>query len=72
MTSGFIKAKCEKCKNEQMIFERPAMEVRCLVCGEVLSKPSGGKGIIKAPETVQKVQKRPATPRIEAAKEQMI
>lgn len=68
MASGFIKAKCGKCKNEQMIFERPAMEVRCLVCGEVLSKPSGGKGIIKVPKTEQKVQKRPATPKAEAAK----
>ena len=48
MTSGFIKVKCEKCKNEQVIFEKPATEVKCLVCGEVLAKPSGGKAIILA------------------------
>ena len=43
MTSGFIKAKCGKCKNEQHIFERPSMEVKCLVCGETIVRPTGGK-----------------------------
>ncbi len=46
MASKFIKVKCVKCNNEQVIFEKPATVVKCLVCGEVLSKPSGGKGII--------------------------
>ncbi|MBM3303899.1 MAG: 30S ribosomal protein S27e [Candidatus Aenigmarchaeota archaeon] len=59
MTTGFVKAKCAKCKNEQMIFGRPSTEVRCLVCGETLAKPSGGKGIMAAPkaEKVEKVEK---------------
>ena len=48
MASDFIKVKCEKCKNEQIIFERPAMEVKCLVCGNVLAESTGGKARIKA------------------------
>ena len=44
--SRFLKVKCEKCKNEQTIFSKPASEVKCLVCGEVLAKPKGGKGEI--------------------------
>ena len=44
MARGFLKVKCEKCKNEQVIYERPATRVTCLVCGEVLAEPRGGKG----------------------------
>jgi small subunit ribosomal protein S27e len=43
MTSKFVKVKCEKCKNEQMVFVRAASRVKCLVCGEVLAEPTGGK-----------------------------
>jgi len=43
MTTKFVKVKCEKCKNEQMIFEKAASKVKCLVCGEVLAEPTGGK-----------------------------
>ena len=42
MTSFFLKVKCKKCKNEQVIFGNPASDVKCLVCGEVLAKPTGG------------------------------
>jgi small subunit ribosomal protein S27e len=48
MTTGFIKAKCVKCNNEQMIFAKASTEVKCLACGEILSKPSGGKCIMAA------------------------
>lgn len=47
MVSKFLKVKCKKCKNEQVIFEKPAMVVKCLKCGEVLAEPRGGKGRIK-------------------------
>ena len=50
MTTGFIKVNCAKCKNEQMIFGKASTEVKCLVCGEMLSKPSGGKGIVTMPK----------------------
>ena len=38
----FVKVRC-KCKNEQIIFGKAATEVKCLVCGETLAKPTGGK-----------------------------
>ena len=38
----FIKVRC-KCKNEQIIFGKVATEIHCLVCGELLAKPTGGK-----------------------------
>lgn len=44
--SKFIKVKCKKCNNEQVIFSRATSEVKCLVCGEVLAKPTGGKAKI--------------------------
>lgn len=40
----FLILKCEKCKNEQMVFSRPSSDVKCLVCGELLSKSAGGLG----------------------------
>ncbi len=42
MASRFIKVRCKKCKNEQIIFERAASKVVCLVCGQVLAEPTGG------------------------------
>ncbi len=46
--SKFVKVKCKKCNNEQVIFSRAATEVKCLVCGELLAKPTGGKSDILA------------------------
>jgi small subunit ribosomal protein S27e len=46
-TSRFIKVLCKKCKNEQIVFDKPSTVVRCLKCNEVLMVPTGGKGEIK-------------------------
>ena len=46
--SKFIKVRCPKCKNEQITFGKSSVEVKCLVCGKVLSEPTGGKSRIKA------------------------
>ncbi len=46
--SRFIKLRCPKCKNEQIIFGKPATKIKCLVCDKVLAEPTGGKGKIKA------------------------
>ncbi|MDP8012539.1 MAG: 30S ribosomal protein S27e [Nanoarchaeota archaeon] len=46
--SKFVKVRCKKCKNEQVIFRMASTEVKCLVCGEVLAKPTGGKAEILA------------------------
>mgnify|MGYP001569451808 CR=1 FL=1 len=46
--SRFIKIRCTKCKNEQIVFGKAATKVKCLVCGKTLLEPTGGKGKIKA------------------------
>ncbi len=43
MHGKFVKVKCRKCNNEQNIFSKPAGEVKCLVCGDVLAKNTGGE-----------------------------
>ena len=45
--SKFIKIRCSKCKNEQIIFGKASTIIKCLVCNEVLVEPTGGKGKIK-------------------------
>ena len=45
--SKFIKVKCQKCKNEQIIFGKAASKINCLVCGSLLAEPSGGKTKLK-------------------------
>ena len=41
--SKFLKVRCNKCKNEQNIFEKSSSKVYCLVCNELLAEPTGGK-----------------------------
>ncbi|MBS3056670.1 MAG: 30S ribosomal protein S27e [Candidatus Aenigmarchaeota archaeon] len=48
MEKKFSKVKCNKCNNEQVIFRRASSSVNCLVCGETLAMPRGGKAIITA------------------------
>jgi small subunit ribosomal protein S27e len=48
MSGKFLRVKCEKCKNEQVVFEKPAGDVMCLKCGELLAESTGGKGKFKA------------------------
>jgi len=47
-TSKFIKVRCPKCKNEQIIFGKTATKIDCLVCGKSLAEPTGGKGKVKS------------------------
>lgn len=46
--SKFIKIRCPKCKNEQVIFGKAATNVECLVCGVTLAEAKGGKSKIKS------------------------
>lgn len=46
--SKFIKVRCSKCKNEQIIFGNTSQVVRCLVCSKELAFPTGGKAKISA------------------------
>jgi len=48
LKSKFIKVRCEKCKNEQIIFNKAATSVKCLVCSEVLAEPKASLAKIKA------------------------
>lgn len=47
-TSKFIKIRCPKCKNEQIMFGKATSAVICLVCGKKLADPTGGKSKVKA------------------------
>lgn len=51
--TNFLKVTCSKCKNEQVIFNKAASVVKCLVCNSVLAEPTGGKAKIKT-KVVQK------------------
>ncbi|MBD3361909.1 30S ribosomal protein S27e [Candidatus Woesearchaeota archaeon] len=46
--SKFIKIRCPKCKNEQIMFGKASNKVKCLVCGKILAEPTGGKSKVKA------------------------
>lgn len=46
--SKFIKVRCPKCKNEQIVFGKVSNHVKCLVCGKQLAEPAGGKTNFKA------------------------
>ncbi|MGM5482071.1 MAG: 30S ribosomal protein S27e [Nanobdellota archaeon] len=46
--SKFIKVRCPKCKNEQIIFGKSSSKVTCLVCEKAVAEPTGGKAKIKA------------------------
>jgi len=42
--SRFLKVKCSQCANEQIVFERPASNVKCRMCGITMVESTGGKG----------------------------
>ncbi len=44
----FIKVKCDGCGNEQVIFNKPAGDVQCVVCDDVLAKSAGGTAEFRA------------------------
>ncbi|MBR1369734.1 30S ribosomal protein S27 [Methanocalculus chunghsingensis] len=46
--SRFMKVKCPDCENEQVVFEKATTAVDCIVCGHLLTEPTGGKAMIKA------------------------
>lgn len=46
--SRFVKVRCPKCKNEQIIFGKVAVDVKCLVCDTLLAESTGGKSRVKS------------------------
>lgn len=49
--SKFLKVICSKCNNEQIIFNKAASNIKCLVCGSELANVTGGKAKIKSKVT---------------------
>ena len=45
--SRFLRVKCQKCGNEQLLYSHATNKVTCNVCGETLAEPTGGKAKIK-------------------------
>jgi small subunit ribosomal protein S27e len=45
--SSFVRVKCLKCGNEQIVFSGAVNKVNCNVCGIELAEPSSGKAKIK-------------------------
>ncbi|MEM3725886.1 MAG: 30S ribosomal protein S27e [Candidatus Bathyarchaeia archaeon] len=45
--SSFLRVKCLKCGNEQIVFSNAVNKVNCNVCGAELVEPSGGRATIK-------------------------
>jgi len=45
--SSFIRVKCSKCGNEQIVFSGAVNKVTCNVCAIELAEPSSGKAKIK-------------------------
>lgn len=42
----FLKVRCEKCKKNQIIYNKASTKVECLSCGFILTSPKGGKAKI--------------------------
>lgn len=48
LSSKFVKIRCPKCKNEQIMFGKASTPIPCLVCGKGLADPTGGRAKVKA------------------------
>ena len=46
--SKFVRVKCSKCKNSQIIFGKASTKVRCSECDGIIALPSGGNAKIRA------------------------
>ncbi len=44
----FVRVKCSKCKNSQIIYGKASTRVRCTECKGIIAEPSGGKAKIRA------------------------
>ena len=53
--SRFIKIRCSKCKNEQIIYGKPATKIKCLVCDKILAELVSSSTI----RTEKKVDSKP-------------
>ncbi|WP_224332454.1 30S ribosomal protein S27e [Haloprofundus halobius] len=57
MAGSFYRVVCPDCENEQVVFDRAATPVNCVVCGSTLAHPSGGKAAFEG-EVTETVEAR--------------
>jgi len=57
MPGSFHKVGCPDCENEQVVFGRAASTVSCVVCGQTLAHPTGGKAKVEG-EHIETVEGR--------------
>ncbi|PNX47658.1 MAG: 30S ribosomal protein S27e [Thermoplasmata archaeon M8B2D] len=48
MKGKFVRVRCTKCKEPQIIFGNASTKVKCLSCNTTLAVPSGGKAKIRS------------------------
>lgn len=53
--SRFLKVKCKNCGNEQILFSHSTMVIKCNVCNETLTQPTGGKAMLVNCEVIQEL-----------------
>jgi len=44
--SRFLKVECPSCGNQQVVFDKASVTVKCSVCDSALTKPTGGKASV--------------------------
>ena len=47
MAGKFLKVRCKRCKNEQVIFSKASSRVKCLSCGREIAEALGSNARIK-------------------------
>jgi len=48
MPRSFLSVECQECGNQQNVYSHAATKVECMVCGEAVLEPRGGRAEIKA------------------------
>ena len=46
--SRFVRVRCPKCENEQVVFGKASTKVKCNKCAKTLTEPSGGKAKVRS------------------------
>ena len=55
MAGRFIRVLCLKCRSEQIIFDRASTIVKCLNCGQIIARPTGGKAKLEKVEIIEEL-----------------
>ncbi|MEM5820861.1 MAG: 30S ribosomal protein S27e [Candidatus Aenigmatarchaeota archaeon] len=55
MAGRFIRVRCLKCRNEQVIFDKASTIVKCLNCGQIIAIPTGGKAKLEKVEIIEEI-----------------